>query len=84
LAREEEDSVSEWISVKDDLPPVTGYTDGGTDRVLVKINAHYQPTILIARGEYWEEGFSWYFDGRPYSEDNCEVTHWMPLPEPPQ
>jgi hypothetical protein len=76
--------VSEWISVKDRLPPITGYVDGGTDRVLVKIDADYAPSILIASGEWWEEGFSWYFDGRPYDKERSEVTHWMPLPDPPE
>ncbi len=24
------------------------------------------------------------FDGSPYGEDACYVTHWMPLPESPK
>lgn len=75
--------MSDWISVKDRLPDNTGVMDGSTDRVLVKIDAYYQPTLLIAFGDYSEDGFTWYFDGRPY-DAGSKVTHWMPLPETPK
>lgn len=64
--------MSEWISVKDGLP-------GKFIRVLVHMPGETpHPTV--------HEGYrgvkNWYADG--FRREDCEVTHWMPLPEPPK
>ena len=68
--------MSEWVSVDDRLP------DGGTNgvhdcyNVLVFAECPYYPgTIKVAT---WMDGrFSNYPAGA------TKITHWMPLPEPP-
>jgi hypothetical protein len=68
-----------WISVKDELPEVS-------DVVLViasgkpRANVELHNAMLIA--SYWgDEG--WIADGFE-GWDKLDVTHWMPLPEPPK
>ena len=67
--------MSEWISVKDRLPdgnePVLVYAEDGVITVcsLVIADAFANPKNL----KMWEDN-----DGY----DVCDVTHWMPLPEP--
>lgn len=57
-----------WISVKERLPEHEEY-------VLVCIRGIIYTGYYDARGRYWEvEG----------SRENEKLTHWMPLPEPPQ
>lgn len=63
-------TVQEWISVTERLP------ESGKEGVLIALR--------------WEEvGIGWCEDGRWSSEfvneyEEGEVTHWMPLPEPPK
>ena len=61
---------SEWISVEERLPPLdeTGYT-----YVLVQMNDEF-----ITATDYTRNG------GFGLWKDSGEVTHWMPLPEPPK
>lgn len=64
--------MSEWISVKDRLPE-----DNGKYLVCVdgdKINPPYVITWWFWNGKF--EDFQ-YFPSR-------HVTHWMPIPEPPE
>ena len=63
-------TVQEWISVKDRLP------EAGTKAL-----------CYLKRGEYWTAvwddcGDDLWSDGEAWCS-NGEVTHWMPLPEPP-
>lgn len=69
--------MTEWISVKDRLPEVF-------DEVLV----YYNGFIAVA----WREtekikngivGWHWNLQ-KYYPESLVNVTHWMPLPEPPE
>ena len=60
-----------WISVKDRLP------EAGTKAL-----------CYLKRGEYWTAvwddcGDDLWSDGEAWCS-NGEVTHWMPLPEPPK
>ena len=63
-------TVQEWISVKDRLP------ESGKDVVLIALR-------------WGEVDIGWCENGRWGSEfvneyDDGEVTHWMPLPQPPK
>lgn len=71
-----------WIRVEDEMPPMAGYQDGTTDRVLVYMQKPFAPRRVVAFGEWSEDGFRWYFDDR--AEKSHRVSHWMPLPEPPK
>jgi hypothetical protein len=82
--------MSEWISVKDRLPkPNSG-------RYLSWCGEKF--CEIVGYGDYeWEEdgddmnGYGWFFERENDGfYDNMvfdysgKVTHWMPLPEPPQ
>lgn len=67
----------EWISVKDRLP--------GIDK---RIGDHvYSADMLVYDGSRRQEAYychttnEWY---NSYDEELIRVTHWMPLPEPPE
>lgn len=66
--------MAEWISVKDRLPEKGGYYLVVTDDAMISIE------------EFSKEKLAWL----GYDWDNAEVyeliriTHWMPLPEPPE
>lgn len=60
----------EWISVKDDLPKKR-------TRVLVSDGQLVTQAIINHRGDW----ANWYTIDNEYFND---VTHWMPLPEPPK
>lgn len=59
-----------WISVEDGLP------ENGDD-VLVYTSDEY-----VSLGEYSNR--KWRVYGTPYFDPIAHVTHWMPLPKPPQ
>jgi len=62
--------MSEWISVEDRLPEQDGY-------YLVNVLCELANGVYLAK---FENGatFMWH----PFSK--ADVTHWMPLPEPPE
>jgi hypothetical protein len=63
--------VSEWVSVKERLPE-------DSKKILLY---HQDGRTLFGLWSNRKEG--WYFDSfGPWEKD--EVTHWMPLPEPPK
>jgi hypothetical protein len=77
--------MSEWISVKDRLP-------NPNEKVIV-YNAENDGTFfarrLVSRFEWWDSVTKEYINWRwlPYGYTNImldAVTHWMPLPEPPE
>ena len=61
-------TVQEWISVKDRLPEME-------QDVLVADNGFI--AVWTFYGDYWEDSHGWW-------QEFDEVTHWMPLPEPPK
>ncbi len=70
--------MSEWISVKDRLPETGGMVlviASGKPMSNLTLNGAYE------LAEYAPEG--WIFETWPEWE-NADVTHWMPLPPPPE
>ena len=66
-------AVPKWISVEERLPDVHNH-------VLVNIPGESPfPTVKEA---FLEKNGLWYSNGFRYNPE--EVTHWMPLPEPPK
>lgn len=77
--REVTKMVPKWISVEERLPEIS-------DIVLVIANGKPRENITLHNAflmaSYWgEEG--WIADGFE-GWDALQVTHWMPLPEPPK
>ena len=73
---------SKWISVKERLPD--DEKDGETVLAVVFGKPHKNITLhhAIMTAEYFYQG-GWLVDEYPEWE-NPIVTHWMPLPEPPE
>ena len=65
---------NKWISVKDKLPKVDEIVLIYTPKDKVITSACINP--IEYRGTFW-----FYPENNGWNED--EVTHWMPLPEPP-
>lgn len=70
--------MSEWISVKDALP------DSDYPTLLVSLSArveksHSGQVLVDTDAFYTDDGVFRFWGG----VDEYEVTHWMPLPEPP-
>ena len=67
----------EWISVKDRLPEID-------KKVLVcDIDVEDEPVIHTYELSIDEDGYFWSDEGGWWIDFEC-VTHWMPLPEPPE
>lgn len=66
---------SEWISVKDRLP------DKGQDVLAYRgdFNGDMMNTYTYLGSENWEDDY-----GYRGSTEHEGITHWMPLPEPPE
>ena len=80
---------SQWISVKDRLPERKEYLHesnvirGSSEYVLVYISATFpykRMFVTIGRYSYDEMYPRWIVR----SSHDGDVTHWMPLPEPPE
>jgi hypothetical protein len=77
------DVMSEWISVKERLPPaylfVLVFCETGTDEPSSFSLARWDNDhwTIIGDGESVWDDLHW-----GINSDN-EITHWMPLPEPP-
>ena len=65
-------TVQEWISVKEPLP-----------QEKVDCIVHYKHAYCD-NDDYWAIGICFY-DGEKFQFDSAyKVTHWMPMPEPPE
>jgi hypothetical protein len=73
--------VSEWISVKDQMPHVDPGDFERSDEVLICTDGG---VIAIATLEHGQGEAFWSSDNLNGPTDLNEVTHWMPMPEPPK
>ena len=65
-------TVQEWVSVKERLP-----------KEKVNCIVHYKHSYFD-NDDYWASGMCFY-DGEKFLVDPAyKVTHWMPMPQPPQ
>ena len=65
-----------WISVEDELP---GLEQDVLVSVKIRLKGDRNPRLVVAR-DYINTDGKWDNAGRSW---RWEVTHWMPLPEPP-
>lgn len=71
-----------WISVEIDMPETNPDSDYSTSKLCLVICAG---TCEIALWQHGDEDGGWNNWYSPAYEDSIEnVTHWMPLPEPPK
>ena len=78
-------AMSEWISVKDRLPDKTGRYLVLKNRIAPDCLGGNRTDIVILRF-FVDKGFRMptHIPDWINEEINEEVTHWMPLPEPPE
>lgn len=72
----------EWISVKDRLPEIPGRGWASKMVIAANGNGYVSPMLYeraIIRGK---TAYRWKFYWDRIAD--TEVTHWMPLPEPPE
>lgn len=62
---------SEWVSVEDRLPPY--------GKSVIVCQPYSKGTVMVEQGSRYVNG--WW---RVYGTRVKRVTHWMPLPEPPE
>lgn len=70
----------QWISVDERLPETFEW-------VIVAIRCFGHPRLTVPKIPYYVGGGGdWYRreSNRSVREEEVEVTHWMPLPEPPE
>ena len=73
LIRHLKAKVPKWISVKDELPP--------RELNILAVNGHGRIKIM-ALWKKEDKRWTWIEDSR-FTHRN-DITHWMPLPEPPK
>jgi len=71
--------MSEWISVKDALPEII-HKDIKNPQSLEVIVFNGE----ISVGVRWICGENEYFESNEYDKRYNLITHWMPLPTPPE
>jgi len=71
---------SKWIPIGDRMPEQCGMP-----LLLVGINGYDQTRVFQGFTGYMERGSLVFFSNcRDVNIDNWDITHWMPLPEPPE
>ena len=78
----------QWISIKERLP------ENQTERYLIQTRCHHFAHNCLAWnysnpcGEiniaYWDSYNKWHYETNQKWDEKVEVTHWMPLPNPPK
>ena len=74
-AAEKLEQMPQWIPVEERLPEVWQNKESGE---LINYMIH-SPYFGVDIGNYHKDGAKWLCMALP-----CTVTHWMPLPEPPE
>lgn len=87
LLKEQESTIGGWISVKDKLPELNqwvlvyavGKIDGFIGEHTIEICKRFIQHIFPSSPghEIWSSPYQ-------YFHTDYEITHWMPLPEPPK
>ena len=81
-------TVQEWISVEDRLPEDSGcYLVVYRDKYNGSISIDFDMYVKCNIGEWWESEFACDITKqflRATRLQEQEVTHWMPLPQPPK
>ena len=81
-------TVQEWISVKDRLPEDSGcYLVVYRDKYNGSISIAFDMYVKCNVGEWWESEFACDITKQflwAAKLQEQEVTHWMPLPQPPK
>ena len=81
-------TVQEWISVKDRLPEDSGcYLVVYRDKYNGSISIAFDMYVKCNIGEWWESEFACDITKQflwATRLQEQEVTHWMPLPQPPK
>ena len=73
-------TVQEWISVDDRLPEVSGFPC-----LLCGKNSFGEIRVFEGFTGYMERGkFEWHSNQKDIDIDVWTITHWMPLPHPPE
>ena len=76
-------SINRWISVNDRLPDKDeNYIVTVCDEDCFPGEGIWYSTVVVV-AEYYKGGWIWYDGGHEYSLDGI-VTHWQPMPEPPE
>jgi hypothetical protein len=74
--------MSEWISVKERLPQKPTFDWVLVQTKMIPEGWYGVPHIAELRGGVW---FAQCLDDKPMENElSIEVTHWMPIPEPPE
>ncbi len=78
----------EWINVEDRLPGKQ------TERYLVKTKCSHRTHVTLAKNwaypcneiniAYYDDWTKWHYESGVPWEEKVKVTHWMPLPNPPE
>ena len=88
LEKENGVTVQEWISVKDRLPEDSGcYLVVYRDKYNGSISIAFDMYVKCNIGEWWESEFACDITKQflwATRLQEQEVTHWMPLPQPPK
>lgn len=72
-----------WISVHDRMPDKDdNYIVTACDEDFFPGEGIWYSTVVVV-AEYYNGSWTWYDGGHEYSLDGI-VTHWMPMPEPPE
>lgn len=78
--------MSEWISVEDRIPPdLTPVWCSVNENILGIFEI-----VDVGEGWLWADVYSFYHDKGMWeseselNDDYSHITHWMPLPEPPE
>ena len=81
-AKDTDVPTNRWISVEDRLPEKDeNYIVTACDEGCSAGEGIWYSTVVVV-AEYYKGSWTWYDGGHEYSLDGI-VTHWMPMPEPP-